>query len=212
MMLDLYKNIRDARKAMGMTQDELAKRTGYGDRSSIAKIEKGLIDLPQSKIELFAKALHTTAGDLMGTQGTTDDVFNKYVNVSPVEIQKIPMLGSIACGEPIFMNEEWEVYINKGKPIDCDFCLTCKGDSMEPGIKDGSLVFIKKDIDIINGDVYAVAIDDEATLKRVYIDRQAGLAQLVADNPKYRPMVYSANDFQNLQIMGKAICTLSPVI
>lgn len=210
MMLELYKNIKSARKALGMTQDELAKKTGYGDRSSIAKIEKGLVDLPQSKIELFAVALRTTARELMGTQGTTDDVY-KYSNVSPIEIQKIPMLGSIACGEPIFMSEEWEVYINQGRRIDCDYCLTCKGDSMEPGIKDGSLVFIKKDVEIINGDVYAVAIDDEATLKRVYIDQQAGLVQLVADNPKYRPMVYSANDFENLRILGKAISVLSQV-
>lgn len=65
-MLELYKNIRHLREEKGMSQDTLAKLTGYSDRSSITKIEKGLVDLQQSKIELFAKALNTTTRDLVG--------------------------------------------------------------------------------------------------------------------------------------------------
>ncbi|MCR5337580.1 MAG: helix-turn-helix domain-containing protein [Lachnospiraceae bacterium] len=65
-MLELYSNIRRFRLSMKMSQDELAHRTGYSDRSSIAKIEKGEVDLPQSKISLFAAALQTTPGALMG--------------------------------------------------------------------------------------------------------------------------------------------------
>ena len=65
-MLKLYVNIKKRREELGMSQDELAKLTGYTSRSSIAKIEKGLVDLPQTKIELFAKALNTTQPELMG--------------------------------------------------------------------------------------------------------------------------------------------------
>ena len=65
-MLQLYENIKMHRKAAKMTQEELARRTGYTDRSSIARIEKGEIDLPQSKIKQFAEALGTTPGHLMG--------------------------------------------------------------------------------------------------------------------------------------------------
>ena len=68
-MLDLYKNIRKYRIEQKMTQDELARRTGYTDRSSIAKIERGDVDLPQSKIMLIAKALGVSAGTLMGNSG-----------------------------------------------------------------------------------------------------------------------------------------------
>ena len=68
-MLELYENIRRIRRAKKMSQAELAKRVGYTDRSSIAKIEKGDVDLPQSKIILFAKALGVTAGELMGNTG-----------------------------------------------------------------------------------------------------------------------------------------------
>lgn len=65
-MLELYKNIKKLRMELGMSQDALAKMTGYTDRSSIAKIEKGDVDLQQSKIILFAKALNTTPKALMG--------------------------------------------------------------------------------------------------------------------------------------------------
>lgn len=72
-MLELYKNIKNKREALGISQDELAQLTGYTSRSSIAKIEKGLVDLPQTKIELFAKALNTTPSSLMGWNNNTND-------------------------------------------------------------------------------------------------------------------------------------------
>ena len=74
-MLDLYKNIKKFRRANKMTQEQLAVKTGYTDRSSIAKIERGDVDLPQSKILLFANALNVSPGDLMGNTGISDQVF-----------------------------------------------------------------------------------------------------------------------------------------
>lgn len=65
-MIDLYRNIKQLREAKGLSQDELAKKTGYTSRSSIAKIEKGEVDLPRSKIIAFAEALDTTPAFLMG--------------------------------------------------------------------------------------------------------------------------------------------------
>lgn len=73
-MLQLYENIKTRRKAAGLTQEELARRTGYTDRSSIARIEKGEIDLPQSKIKQFAEALGTTPGHLMGWDAEPEDL------------------------------------------------------------------------------------------------------------------------------------------
>lgn len=74
-MLELYENIRKYRKLLGMSQTELAKKTGYTDRSSIAKIEKGDIDIPQSKILIFAKALGVTPGELMGDVETDNPYY-----------------------------------------------------------------------------------------------------------------------------------------
>lgn len=72
-MLELYANIRNRRKELGMSQDELAKKVGYTSRSTIARIENGEIDLPQSKIKAFADALKTTPGELMGWEGTLEE-------------------------------------------------------------------------------------------------------------------------------------------
>lgn len=72
-MLELYTNIREYRKKKGLSQSELAQMVGYTDRSSIAKIEKGDVDLPQSKIILIADALGVNAGTLMGNTGITPE-------------------------------------------------------------------------------------------------------------------------------------------
>ncbi len=72
-MLDLYRNIRLLRKSLKMSQEELANKVGYGDRSSIAKIEAGKVDLPQSQIFKIAAALNVTPSDLMGLDGVRDD-------------------------------------------------------------------------------------------------------------------------------------------
>ena len=73
-MLELYENIKRYRKAAGLTQEELARRTGYTDRSSIAKVEKGQVDLSQSKIKQFADALGTTPGHLLGWDAEPEDL------------------------------------------------------------------------------------------------------------------------------------------
>lgn len=68
--MELYERIRQRRKELNMTQDELAQKLGYKDRSTIAKIESGLNDLTQSKIFAFANALSTTSNWLMGGNDT----------------------------------------------------------------------------------------------------------------------------------------------
>jgi repressor LexA len=72
-MLELYKNIKKYRIMHGWSQEELAKKANYTDRSSIAKIEKGDIDLPQSKIMQFAEIFDVSAGELMGTEGLSSE-------------------------------------------------------------------------------------------------------------------------------------------
>lgn len=78
-MLELYQNIKRFRLDQNMTQDELARKTGYTDRSSIAKIERGDVDLPQSKIFLFARALGVTPGELMGNSGITSETAPRQI-------------------------------------------------------------------------------------------------------------------------------------
>lgn len=209
-MLDLYKNIKSLRLSKELSQEQLAAMTGYKDRTSIAKIEAGKVDLSQSKIIEFAKALDVTPSYLMGWNSSDDVDLTKIEGIMPLKkLRRIPILGQIACGNPILAEENYIGYFTADdKYLDSDFCLYAKGDSMTGAeIDDGDLVFIKKQSDVDDGEIAAVLIDDEATLKRVY--KIAGNVQLRADNPNYPPI--DLDGTQTVIILGRATHVLRPV-
>ena len=207
--------IKNLRESLGITQGELAEKAGYTSHSSIAKIESGAIDLPQSKIELIAAALNTTPAYLMGWKDnpSVNNLFGQYKNISPIQTQRIPMLGEIACGKPIYANEDRESYVQCGMNIQADFCLTARGDSMIGArIHDGDIVFCRSQSIVNNGEIAAVIIDGEATLKRVYYYPDQKKLILQAENPKYEPFVYIGTELDEITILGKAIAFQSDVI
>lgn len=135
-----------------------------------------------------------------------------YSNIYPIKTKKIPLLGEIACGKPIFANEERELYIDANESIQADFCLECKGDSMIGArIYNGDIVFIKSQPVVENGEIAAVIIDDEATLKRVYYYRENNKLSLVAENSKYPPLIYEGEELDHVRILGKAVAFQSRV-
>lgn len=200
-MIDLYSNIKKRREELRMTQTALAEKTGYADKTMISKIEKGLIDLPQSKIILFASALQTTPRELMGWD---DASIPSYPNIRPIAKKRYPVLGSVACGKPIYMAEEKEVYVDTTTDVKADFILIAKGDSMTGArINDGDLVFVRQQPEVENGDIAVVAIDDEATLKRFY--KYNDMILLKAENPDYKDMVFTPEDHKEVRVLGKAV-------
>lgn len=201
-MLEAYKRIRDLRIAAGLSQDELAKKTGYNDRSSIAKIEAGKVDLTQSKLVAFANALNTTPGYLMGWEPDSKPPIPAGFQPLP-KMRKVPRVGRIACGEPILAEENIEDYDATPEEWHADFTLLCRGDSMEPKIKDGDVVAIRTQPQVENGEIAAVRIGDEATLKRVYCN--GGTIILQAENPTFPPLVYSGQEAEDIHIEGKAV-------
>lgn len=216
-MIELYKNIKNLREEKGLSQEDLAKMTGYTSRSSIAKIEKGEVDLQRSKIIAFANALGVQPGDLMGWN--IDDSSapkpnnESFDNIFPVSVKKFPLLGEISCGEPIFANEDRESYVLAGTDIDADFCVQARGDSMIGArILDGDIVFIKETNIVNNGEIAAIAIDDEVLLKRIYYFPNENLLTLQSENPKYAPKNYSGEQLDHVRIMGRAVCFQSDVI
>lgn len=214
-MSTIGKKIREQRIALGLTQQELATKLGYTSRASINKIELGINDIAQSKIVAFAKALNTTPAYLMGWSETStpnSNNVNSVGNLFPVHIKKIPLLGEIACGEPIFASEDLESYVLSGTELRADFCLKAKGDSMiNARIHDGDIVFIRKQSMVNNGEIAAVIIDDEATLKRVYYHPEIQELILNSENPKYRPFVFRGIELEKVQILGKAIAFQSDI-
>ena len=179
-----------------MNQSELATLLGYTDRSSIAKIETGKVDLSQSKLlmmtEIFGVPIHT----LMGLE--------------PPATHQIPILGTIACGAPILAQEHIDSYTELPASIHADFALICKGDSMAGArIFDGDIVYIRAQEQVENGEIAAVLIDGEATLKRVrcFEDR----ISLEPENPTYRPLILWAEDMNRARILGKAVAFTSQI-
>ena len=132
-------------------------------------------------------------------------------NVLPLpKTKRIPLLGTIACGEPITATENIDQYIEVADDIQCTFALRCKGDSMiDARIMDGDVVYIREQPQVENGEIAAVLIEDEATLKRVYLSE--GVVQLVPCNAKYSPMVYTGAQLDTIRILGKAVAFTSLV-
>lgn len=201
--------IREARLKKGYTQTELAELLGYKSRSSINKIEVEGRDIPRSSVIKFAKALDVTPAYLMGWEDEPkpeQSLYDRFDNLHPVKLKRFPLLGEIACGKPIYAEEDHESYVSADADIRADFCLKAKGNSMiNADIHDGDVVFIRSQSMVENGEIAAVIIEDEATLKRVYYDRENNRLQLIAENPRYAPLVYTGEELNYIRILGKAV-------
>ena len=215
-MSTIGSRIRNRREELGLSQDELGKRLGYKSRSSINKIELDQRNLTQSKIKAIADALDTTPAYIMGwnepNQKLDAEKLKFFDNIIPISTKRFPLLGDIACGKPIVANEEKELYVEAGAGIQADFCLRARGDSMIGArIYDGDIVFIQQQDMVDDGEIAAVIIDDEATLKRVYYDQEAGVLQLFAENPQYKTMRFSGEELDHIRIIGKAVAFQSDI-
>ena len=215
-MSTIGSRIRNRREELGLSQDELGKRLGYKSRSSINKIELDQRNLTQSKIKAIAEALETTPAYIMGwdepDQKLDKENLKFFDNLFPIETKKFPLIGNIACGKPILADEQFEAYIEAGANIDADFCLKAKGDSMIGArIYDGDIVFIRKQEMVNNGEIAAVIIDDEATLKRVNYYPEKNLLILKAENSNYEDLVYTGEQLDHIIILGKAVAFQSDI-
>ena len=189
--------IKSAREDLKLTKRELAKRIGVHE-SSINKYEKGLVDIPLSKISELSRVLNVTEAYLMG-----------WEDEQKLQGLKIPVLGTVAAGIPISAVEDildyeevpqsWE---NQGE----FFALKIKGDSMEPRMESGDVVIVKQQPDANSGDTVIVLVNgDDATCKK--LQKTDNGIMLVSTNPKYPPMFYSTEDIQTkpVVILGKVL-------
>ena len=202
------RRLREGLDVRGMTQAELAKRSGIS-KSSISRYIKGDWEGKQSAVYELAKALGVTEAWLMGydvpMESDTAPAIPPGFESLPKMVKR-PLVGSNACGEPITAEENIEDYVDVPESAHCDFCLRCKGDSMiDAGIHDGDLVYIHIQPEVENGQIAAVRIDGEATLKRVFWDKGSQVLQLVPANSSYMPKVYSGQDLESVHIEGRAV-------
>ena len=212
-MATVSDRIKEGLALRKMTQAELSARTGIG-KSSISTYIIGGYEPKTSYIYKIAEALDVSEGWLLGYDDSLardkKDTLQGFDNIFPVSLRRFPLLGEIACGEPIYAEEEHESYIMASGEICADFCLVAKGDSMTGArIYDGDVVFIKKQPIVENGEIAAVIIDNEATLKRWFYYPEKEKLLLSPANDKYEPFIYVGDELKDIRCLGKAVCFMS---
>lgn len=197
--------LKSRRQELNLTMKEVATSVGVNE-GTISRWESGdIANMKRDKIMALAKALQISPAVIMGwDDGST--ILPAYPNIHPVTKRTLPVLGEVACGEPRFMNEEIEFYADELEGIHADYVLVAHGDSMIGArIHDGDLVFVKKQEEVENGEIAVVAINDEATLKRVFYYRERGLMILKAENSAYEDMIYQGTELADVHVLGKAV-------
>lgn len=193
MEVTIGERIKLRRQELGMSADDLAARLGK-NRATIYRYESDEIEnLPINVLEPLAEILNVSPAYLMGWK-------NEKRESNP-----IPLIGTIAAGTPILAEQNIEDYFNLDSSIKADFALKIKGDSMlGAGIFPNDIVFIKQQCELENGEIGAILIENEATLKKFYRDN--GTIILQAENDKYEPIILTNG---NVKIMGKLAAVLN---
>lgn len=204
--MTIGERIKARRLEIGLSVDQVAEKIGK-NRATVYRYESNEIEKYTLDVLIpLAEALRTSPAYLMGWE---DNV--PASNIIPMpDMNKIPLLGAIACGDPILASDNIEDVIDLPKHIHADFALTCRGDSMiNARIFDGDIVYIRQQEAVDSGDIAAVLIDSEATLKRVRLFPDHIV--LEPENPMYKPLSFWNEDMNSVRILGKAIAFTSAI-
>ena len=203
--MSIAENIKRIRLEHGLSQSELGKIAGVSDKA-VSTWELGLKTPRMGAVEKMANYFGITKSAIVDDAPMTS--LQKSVippGFMPMpEMVQVPLIGSIACGTPITAEQNIKSYIGVPAAWRADFALECHGDSMAPTICDGDVVCIRSQPEVEQGQIAAVRIGEEATLKHCYY--QNGVVQLIADNPSAcPPMVYTGSDLDEIEVEGLAV-------
>ena len=211
-MATFAERLKSLRREKGWSQQRLADELDLS-KSSVNMYERGEREPGFETMEAIADLFNV---DMNYLYGRTDIKIADPIVLAPKKptippgfepmpkMKKIPLVGSIACGTPILAQQNIDGHVDAPEDIRCDFALRCKGDSMiGAGIHDGDAVYIHIQPEVENGEIAAVRIGEEATLKRVYYDGTT--LTLMPYNNAYAPMVYTGPQLEDVHIEGKAV-------
>ena len=208
-MVTVGDRIRQVRQEQDVTQQELADYIGVS-KQAVYKYENNIVtNIPTDKVDAIAKRLKVSPAYLMGWE---EQPTPKPTSPAPIppgfmpmpKMKKVPLIGAIACGDPITALQNREGDVDVPEDVRCDFALKCHGDSMVgAGIHDGDVVYIHIQPEVENGEIAAVRIGDEATLKRVYLHMD--YVELRPENPAFESIIRRKEDMNDVHIEGKAV-------
>ena len=210
---EIGRRIYDLRIQRNLTLDEIASKVGVA-KSTIQRYEKGNITkIKLPVIESIAYVLRVNPNWLIGNVDDPSLSGALPDNIIPMpKMNTVPLIGTIACGDPILATENIEAEVSMPEHVVADFALRCKGDSMIGArIHNGDIVYIRQQPTVENGQIAAVLIGDEATLKRVYYYPDSNKLVLNPENPKYEPFIYIGEEISSVRILGLAVAFTSNV-
>jgi repressor LexA len=226
--MDVFKDrLIRAMTERGIRAAELSRRTGLS-KARISQYVNGHFVPKSDAVLLIAEALGVSELWLLGKSSVMipaqppkaslpgGDPPREGIpcpdNVTPLRLRRYPMLGEIACGLPTLAVEDMDGGYVTAAETEADFCLTAKGDSMVGArIYDGDQVFIQQTDLVQNGEIAAVVVEGEATLKRVYYYPEEAKLILTAENPAYAPLVFVGAELEGIHILGRAVAFQSKV-
>ena len=188
--------LKELRKSKGLSQEEFAKII-HAAQTTVSQWEKGTRKPSYDVLSELADFFGVSIDYILGRDALPPEC-------KPITPKTYPMLGVIACGQPTEAIPQQDTFVQSGTDFDADFCLEARGDSMiNAGIDDGDIVFIKSNVPIINNHIYAVQINGEVTLKRIF--QKGSILSLNAENPAYSPIILNQNEYDEIKILGKAV-------
>lgn len=198
-------------KEKDIRANELAVDTGISP-AMISLYKSGRTRPSKERAELLGRVLGCSGAWLLGYDVLQEE--SPAENVFTIERKHVPLLGSIACGEPKYAEQDFEAYVMVGADVPADFCVRASGDSMTGArIQDGDIVFIRQTPMVENGKIAAVVVNDdtEATLKRFYLYRDKELCILKPENPAYKDIILSGRELDSVRILGEAVAFQSDI-
>lgn len=201
--------LKERRLQLSLTLKEVATKVGVSE-ATVSRWEGGQIaNMKRQYIAAYAAALQTTPGFIMtGKEEQETDTTRRAVSIPPgfmplPEMAQVPLVGRIACGTPITAEQNVEQIVSIPAAWRATFTLMCKGNSMAPRIQDGDLVAVRSQPEVENGEIAAVRIGEEATLKHVYV--YPNYIELRPENPEYESIIKIGPDMADVVIEGKAV-------
>lgn len=202
--MDIGARIKQLRERQGLTLEQVGAYVGV-NKATVQRYESGEIDIKRNIAIKLAEILHTEPSYIMGWSDAL--LPENSIPYDPTHGHRIPILGRIAAGLPIYAEQHIEGYtitdLNGGAEY---FALRVKGDSMNAlGINDGYLIIVRRQSEVENGEVAVVMVGEEdATVKRFYSTGSSVTLMPQSTNPIHQPQIYDLSKTP-VKILGKVV-------